>query len=323
MEKLERFYALHRVLTNRHTPISRSDLQSRLGCSRATLTRVLRDYRDKFLIPLEYHQENHGYYLDRTQHQTCELPGVWFSAAEIHALLTSHQLLTKLKPGLFDPYISPLKSRLEALLKHRRAGDREIFERIRILPMAPRDIRLEEFQRVTDALVTRKQLRIKYSSRSKEELTERWVSPQRLVYYRDNWYLDAWCHWKKDLRTFSIDRMDVAEAGANAIDIGDEELDRHFTATYGIFAGKVTAQAVIRFSPRAASWVADQIWHPDQTSRALPDGGWEITVPYGDPRELVMDILKYGPDAEVLAPQSLRTMVRKMLEQSVANYGKQ
>ncbi|MDT8429578.1 MAG: WYL domain-containing protein [Pseudomonadales bacterium] len=52
--------------------------------------------------------------------------------------------------------------------------------------------------------------RIKYSSRSKEELSERWVSPQRLVYYRDNWYLDAWCHLREGLRMFSIDRLDVA-----------------------------------------------------------------------------------------------------------------
>lgn len=320
MEKLDRIYRLHRVLNNRRTPISRIDLQSSLDCSRSTLTRVLRDCRDNLGFPIEYDQDRQGYYLDRKQGDAYELPGLWFSAAEIYALLTSHQLLTKLKPGLFEPYINPLKDRLEALLKHRHAGDREVFHRIRILPMAPREIRLAEFQRVTDALVTRKRLRIKYSSRSKEELTERWISPQRLVFYRDNWYLDAWCHWKNNLRTFSIDRMNVAEVDTDVIDIGDRDLDRYFTETYGIFAGPVTNQAVIRFSAHAARWVADQQWHPDQTSRALPDGGWEITVPYGDPRELVMDVLKYGPDAEVVAPKALRNLVRKMLKQSLASY---
>ncbi|MEX2131123.1 MAG: hypothetical protein WD772_06515, partial [Pseudohongiellaceae bacterium] len=171
MEKLERIYRLHRVLSNRRTPISRNDLLSSLGCSRATFTRLLRDCRDKLGAPIEYDKERQGYFLDRQPGHSYELPGLWFSAAEIHALLTSHQLLTKLRPGLFEPYITPLKDRLEALLKHRRIGGGEIFQRIRILPMAPRDIRLEEFQTIANALVTRKRLRIKYSSRSKEELT--------------------------------------------------------------------------------------------------------------------------------------------------------
>lgn len=50
-------------------------------------------------------------------------------------------------------------------------------------------------------------MRIRYHSRSKDERTERVVSPQRLIYYRDNWYLDAWDHLREALRSFSIDRI--------------------------------------------------------------------------------------------------------------------
>lgn len=320
MEKLDRIFQLHRILSNRHTPIARLDLQSRLGCSRATLTRLIRDCRDLLHFPIVFDTDRQGYLLDRSSGVDYELPGLWFNAAEIHALLTSHYLLSKLRPGLFEPHISPLKDRLESLLRHRHAGSRSVFERIRILPMAPREVDLEQFQKVTDALVNRRRLRIKYSSRSKEELTERWISPQRVVYYRDNWYLDAWCHDRDGLRTFSLDRMSVAQTGAEATDIPEADLDAHFSATYGIFAGPPVGEAVIRFTAFAARWVADEHWHPRQQGRVLPDGGWELTVPYADPRELVREILKYGPEAQVLAPPELRALVKEAVGRTLERY---
>ncbi|MEX2367791.1 MAG: WYL domain-containing protein [Pseudohongiellaceae bacterium] len=320
MEKIDRIFKLHRLLTTRRTPLARATLQEKLGCSRATLTRLIRDCRDFLHLPNEYDKEHGGYFLDRQTDAPHELPGLWFSSAEIHALLTSHRLLAEVKPGLLEPYITPLKDRLEALLQHKQAGSREIFERIRILPMASREARLEDFQTITDALVKRRQLRIQYSSRGKDELSERWVSPQRLIYYRDNWYLDAWCHSRKALRTFSVDRMNVAEQGEAARDIADEALDRHFTSSYGIFAGPARHEARIRFTNKAARWVADEQWHPQQSSQVLPDGGIELLVPYGDATELMMDILKYGPDAEVIAPASLRKLVEDRLSQTLRAY---
>ena len=102
-----------------------------------------------------------------------------------------------------------------------------------------------------------------------------------------------------------------APLDARADDIPDADLDRHFATAYGIFAGQPTATAVLRFTPERARWVADETWHPEQQTRWLPDGRFELRVPYSDPRELVMDILKYGPDVEVVAPEALRTAVQR------------
>ena len=100
----------------------------------------------------------------------------------------------------------------------------------------------------------------------------------------------------------------------------DEELDAHFTIAYGIFAGQPVATAVLRFTAYRARWVADEQWHPQQISRYLEDGRYELRIPYADPHELIMDILKFGPDVEVMAPQALRTAVSERLVAAVGIY---
>jgi predicted DNA-binding transcriptional regulator YafY len=271
-------------------------------------------------MPIEFDRERDGYVYAEAQRDSFELPGMWFSAAELRALMVSHHLLTEIEPGVLRELLQPLQQRIEGLLEHRHAGSKEVWQRVRILPMANRVARLEDFQQVTDALVTRKQLRVLYSGRGSGEVSERWLSPQRLVYYRDNWYLDAWCHLRKALRTFSLDRLRVMESGAKAKDIPDSKLDAHVNKTYGIFAGKAAGKAVIHFSADAARWVADEEWHPEQQSRHLDGGRWELVLPYGDPTELIRDILRFGPDAEVVSPPDLREAVKGRLSRTLRLY---
>lgn len=320
MDKLEAVYKLHKLLKGRRTVLSRKELERELELAHSTATRFLQYCRDRLQMPLIYDRSRGGYCYDEKLRNTYELPGLWFNADELNALMTSHQLLAKVQPGVLDPYIAPLRERLATLLEHRRAGSKEIFNRVRILPIASRETHLEDFQQCANALVRRRRLRVLYSSRSRAEVSERWISPQRLVYYRDNWYLDAWCHLREGLRTFALDRLRALESGDAAKDIDDATLDEHLTRTYGIFSGPVTARAVIHFSADAARWIADEEWHPDQTSRHLSDGRWELEIPYGNPTELIRDILKFGADAEVISPPELRVQVKTALEQALALY---
>ncbi|MEJ2327535.1 MAG: WYL domain-containing protein, partial [Chromatiaceae bacterium] len=99
------------------------------------------------------------------------------------------------------------------------------------------------------------------------------------------------------------------------------ELDAHFTASYGIFAGEPTGMAVLRFDAHRARWVAKERWHRDQQGCLLADGSYELKVPYSSPLELIMDVLKYGPDVEVVAPEELRTAVAQRLRAGADRYG--
>jgi predicted DNA-binding transcriptional regulator YafY len=98
-----------------------------------------------------------------------------------------------------------------------------------------------------------------------------------------------------------------------ALEITETELDEHFATSYGIFAGKANHTAVLRFTAERARWVADEQWHPQQEGKFLPDGSYELRIPYANETELIMDILKHGAAVEVIAPESLRQSIVKNL----------
>ncbi len=198
----------------------------------------------------------------------------------------------------------------------------EVNRRIRILQIGVRPVEGAAFQALSTALLSRRRLNIKHYRRARDESLDREISPQRLVYYRDNWYLDAWCHLRQGLRTFSVDVISNATVlSKRAREITDKTLDETLGAGFGIFSGRKTQTAVLRFSPMRARWVSRETWHSAQDGTFELDGAYLLKVPYSDSRELVMDILKYGADVEVLAPAGLRKLVGEQLGNASALYG--
>lgn len=321
MDRLQRIYKLHRVISSRRYPVPRTVLEQELECSRATVKRIIEEMKLYFNAPITYDRERNGYYYNTQNGQVFELPGVWFNASELHALLTAQQLLEQVQPGLLDTHIKPAKERIEKLLAAGQHDSSEITRRVRILRMAGRNTSGEQFQTVAGALLQRQRLAIRYHSRGDDTETQREISPQRLTHYRDNWYLDAWCHARNALRSFAVDRLQEARAlDKRAKDIAEKELDTHFASGYGIFAGKPKHTAMLLFTPQRARWVAEEQWHPQQQGKFLEDGSYELRIPYSDPRELVMDILKHGAEVEVVEPEALREMVREQLQGALGKY---
>jgi len=322
MDLFDRIFCLHRIFSRSRYPVTSADIQERLECSRATFTRMVRDMRNYLGAPIEFDRKTSGYYYAATGEHPYELPGLWFNASELHALLTVQQLLSEAQPGLLESHIAPLRKRIEQILKTRQSGQSQVEKRVRILRMAGRRSDSEHFATVADAVLKRKRLHIHYHGRQRDKTTERAVSPQRLVHYRDNWYLDAWDHTKRGLRSFSVDRILKARMlDARAVEINDGKLNAYFASAYGIFSGRADRKAVLRFTAERSKWVADEVWHPRQNGRFDESGQYILEVPYSDSRELVMDVLKHGPEVEVLAPPALRTEVRDKLGQARAQYG--
>jgi predicted DNA-binding transcriptional regulator YafY len=321
MDKFDRICQIHRILEARRTPVSLEDLKSELECSEATVYRLLRQMKDYLGAPIELDKEIGGYrYGPPGEGPAYELPGLWFSGQELQALMVLQKLLAGLGPGLLEEYLGPFSRRLVQLLKHRQLHLAEVGSRVRLSGMASRPLGAS-FHRVASATLQRRQLEIRYHSRSRDELTERLISPQRLVHYRENWYLEAWDHLREDLRGFSVDRiLEVTVLDTPAREIQMADLDAHFASAYGIFAGQANQVAVLRFSAERARWVADERWHAGQSGRFLEDGRYELRLPYRDSRELIMDVLRHGADVEVLAPTSLRTEVRQLLGRALALY---
>lgn len=319
MSKLDEIYRLHRLFDGRRTGISRADLIAVHGFARATLARLIADLREKLNAPLIHDKERNGYRYD-TNDGRFALPGLWFTADELLALFALKHLLDTLEPGLLDDHLRPLQARIDQLLASRHLGSGEA-ERIRLLSMAARRKNPRHFQIVAGAVLQRQRLRIDYYNRERDENSTREISPQRLARYRDNWYLDAWCHQKKALRIFAVECIRAVGPLAKAAKfVPESTLDRELASAYGIFAGKPSATAILVFTAQRARWVADELWHPEQQSCWLTDGRYELRLPYSDNRELLMDILKYGAEVQVVAPLELRETVAESLRAAARQY---
>ena len=323
MDRFNQIFAVHRALCNARVPVSRPRLQELLeDCSSSTLTRVLREMRDMLHAPIEYDRDKAGYsYVTDSAGASFELPGLWFNAAELYALLSCQRLLGNIQPGFLDEHLGPLRKRIDEIFRSQRLKPSEVERRVRILAMAQRVPAADIFKPLASALLQRRQIRIEYHGRARDVIGERLLSPQRLVHYRDNWYLDAWDHDKNEIRTFSVDRVRMVHpTQQRARDVADAELDAELGPSYGIFSGPAKNIATLRFTAERARWVADECWHPRQQSVWLPDGRYELRLPYNDAHELVMDILRYGPDVEVVGPKALRQEVAGRLEAAAAVY---
>jgi len=318
MDRTERFYRIERLLRERKV-VPRNAFLDALEVSLATFKRDLEYLRERLEVPIEWNADKGGYELGSDR--KVELPGLWFNDSEIQALLVMDAMLADLSPGLLEGHVAPLRARLEMLLEEGQVAPDEVRKRVRVLRQAARALPAGVFEVVAAATLKRRRLSIAYAARSTAEATERIVSPQRLVLYRDNWYLDAWCHLRNGLRKFSVDAISspaMLDEKAKSVDM--KAVERELDRGYGIFAGRNVEWATLRFTPARARWVAHERWHAAQRGRVEPGGAYVLELPFSDTRELLMDILKYGADVEVLGPTSLRAAVAEEVRRMAARH---
>lgn len=326
MDRTERFYKIEMLIRSRGS-VSFAELMEELGVSRATLKRDLEYLRERLDAPIVYDRFDNGYKLQadprdlrQVKH---ELPGVWFSEREIHALLTMHQLIQGLdEGGVLARHLQPLLDKLHGMLGASEGESRELMKRVKIFSAARRPVAPRHFELIGSALTRRLRVQMRYWVRSRRQQTERTVSPQRLVHYRNTWYLDAWCHSSEALRRFALDAIREAHLlEQRAKDVALKTIEAELDAGYGVFSGAKVQWALLQFSPEAAQWVAHEQWHPQQQATLHDDGSLTLRVPYADATELAMDVLRHGEQVKVLGPAALAQRVAQRLGEAVRQYG--
>lgn len=324
MPRIHRIHQIDQMLNNRHH-VTIPDFLDALEVSLATFKRDLEFMRDQLNAPIIWDRELSAYRLDATpDNSRYQLPGLWLNAGEAHALLTLHQLLEQLEPGLLGQHIAPIRQRLIGLLQGEGLDPDTLSRRVRLLQPMKRHTSLGSFEHIARATLDRQRLRLQHFNRNTGEHTAREVSPQRLTCYRDNWYLEAWCHSREAIRSFALDAVECAERLSEpAIELSDAELAEVLGTGFGMFNGSDVQWADLMFSPLRASWMSRQTWHPEQVGEWMPDGHFRVRIPYTDDRELVNDILSYMPDVTVVGPAPLAQRVIDVLRAGISAQTKQ
>lgn len=319
----ERFYRINQLLANRRVVPTATFLEE-LDVSLATFKRDITYMRDRLHAPIEFDRELGGYRLGKAGvGPAYHLPGLWFDGQQTRALLTMKTLLQQLDPGgwLADE-VQPLLSQVETLLDTPDTAHQG-YPRLRILRGAHRPTDPKHFSTVAFAVLRRRPLSLSFLVPGDSEPTSQRVSPQRLVMYRDNWYLDVWVDAIARIRRHDLHAlMDATIEQGECQDISESELDAVLGRGYGMVTdtdARITL-AVLLFRGESTRRVSTEIWHPLQQGEWLANQVYKLTLPVLDERELLADILRHGADIEVLEPPALRNRVQTMLSDAQGIY---
>jgi len=121
------------------------------------------------------------------------------------------------------------------------------------------------------------------------------------------------------LIVFDTTRISKIRATNHSIRHTLEADDTYLTEVFGIFKGKIRFTATIALTGRAAEIVRRQHWHPDQQIE-VTENGILLRLPVADDRELIMKVLQFGEDAQVLAPETLRTKIKEKIACMAQHY---
>ena len=318
MDKVTRIYKLHKIFKSARYPLTSKQIAASLQCSSRSINRHINEYIDEFGAPIEKTKEHKYQYTDKT----FELPGIWLNATELIALATMQSILKDVETGIFKQQFKLFENQIQKIYQKGKI-EKDIFDRIKVINIGKRCFNEEQYIHIAEALIRRKQIEITYKSRGniEQEATRRIISPQRLIRYRDNWYLDCYCHLREGLRTLALEQISIITTKGNkAKEIPQDQLNQHFGTAYGIFGGTPDKTAILKFTPYRAQWISHEQWHPDQIGELNNDGSYTLQLPYLNDKELLLDILRFGADVKVLEPQPLKEEVKKRLKQALEQY---
>jgi predicted DNA-binding transcriptional regulator YafY len=310
LKPVERLFVLYNLLTLSKYPVSREKICRELECNRATFFRIKNELSGLCGAEIVYDKDAESYKIETYGGELKPIPGMFFKEEDLLALICFEHITEVLQEGFISGIFKPFREKIESLIKVQRIDTRNWKKRIKIIKIASRKILPNIYKTVASAILHRKKIKIVYQSVKDDSTTERIVSPQTLLCYRDNWYMDAKCHLRNDLRTFALSRISQAELQkSKAENVPEKELIEHYANSYGIFSGPAQNIAKIKFSGIAGRIVEQEEWHPQQKGSKLQDGSYLLELPYSKSDELLMDILRWGEDAEVLDPEKLRNEI--------------
>ena len=278
MAQFDRVYQ-YKALFKRKRAVSKQAILAELEISEATFKRDLEKMRDFYNYDIIYDRYENVYKL-HNEGAAYELPGLVFSQKELLALLTIQNMITELEPGLLGPKLQPLQERMADLLASEGLDIASLTKRVRAVHAGKRRLGLKCFQALAQATLERKKVHVHHFNRQRGETTERDISPQQLVHYRDNWYVDAWCHLRNKLLNFSVDAImqcDILPEAAK--ELSQKDIRIVMQSGYGIFGGEAHNWAKLKFSAVRARWVQAEEWHPEQKGTPSEDGSYPWSSP--------------------------------------------
>jgi predicted DNA-binding transcriptional regulator YafY len=304
---LERMLRIHQLLQSGGFP-NANRLADELEVSTKSIHRDLGFMRDRLNLPVEFDRLRHGF------HYTAEVssfPTMQITEGEIFALVVAEKALQQYRGTSFEkPLLSAIKKMESALPDTISLNLADIEQTISFRTRAEPILNLEIFDVLAKAVAQRQQLELHYRKPG-QPAEKRLVDAYHLANINGEWYLFAFDHARKDLRTFVPTRIQSVKATGKTFERMQKfSLEKRLRDSFGVHSGEGEFDVVIRFNPRAADYIREKKWHPSQTLREMKGGGAELKMKLSSLAEVQRWVLSWGGDAKVLKPRELADSVR-------------
>jgi proteasome accessory factor B len=313
---LERMLRIHQAIQAGDFP-NASKLARELEVTSKTVLRDLEFMRDRLNLPVEFDASRNGF---RYTAEVSAFPTMQITEGEIFALVVAEKALQQYRGTSFEkPLLSAIKKMEQALPDTISLNLADIERTISFRTRAEPILNLEIFDTLAKAVAQRQQLELNYRKPGQSAAELRIVDAYHLANINGEWYLFAYDHARKDLRTFVPARIQsVKPTGKTFEPVQKFSLEQRLRDSFGVHAGEGEFEVAIRFAPRAADYIREKKWHPSQTLRDLKDGGAELKMKLSSLAEVERWILSWGGAATVLQPKELVESVRAAAKKILA-----
>ena len=305
---LERMMRIHQEVAAGRYP-NGITLAAKLEVSAKSIGRDLDFMRDRLNLPIEYDAVRHGFYY---REEVGAFPTLQITEGELLALVVAEKALQQYRGTSFEkPLVSAFR-KLAAQLPETISFSIADWEKtISFRTSTEPILNLEVFEALARATAGHKQLRFNYRKPGQRVAESRLVDPYHLANINGEWFLFAFDHARKDVRTFVPARMSaIEETGHSFVRPAQFSVEKRLSDSFGVVSGKGEFSVVIRFQPTAADYIREKRWHPSQQLRELRDGGVELRMKLSSLAEVERWILSWGGQAKAMAPRELVRNVR-------------
>ena len=300
---------IHQAIQSRNHP-NASVLAADLEVSTKSVYRDIEFMRDRLGLPLEFDARRNGFFYTA---EVSSFPTLQITEGELFALLVAEKALQQYRGTTFEkPLVSAFKKMAESLPDTVSLNLADWEQTISFRTSAEPVLNLENFDALARAAARRQQLELTYRKPGRKQTERRVVDPYHLANINGEWFLFAYCHLRKDLRTFVPARIQALRpTGRTFARPHRFSLEKRLRDSFGVLSGGGEHDVVIRFDEFVADYIREKRWHPSQQLRELPDGGVELRLKLSSLVEVQRWLLGWGGHAVPLQPPELVDMARE------------
>ena len=283
-----------------------------------TIHRDIEFMRERMGLPIEYDTRKFGYHYTE---EVNAFPTLQITEGELVALLIAEKALQQYRGTNFEkPLISAFKKMESSLPDTISLNFADWDQSISFRTSAEPVLNLEIFDALAKATAAHRQLELSYRKPGSKQAQPRVIDPYHLANINGEWFLFAYDHLRKDIRTFVPSRIQSVQPTGEKFPRPEKfSIEKILRDSFGVHSAQGDYNVVIRFDAYAADYIREKRWHPSQTLRELKDGGVELRLRLSSLGEIQRWILGWGGSAVVIAPPELIASVTKAAQALLSN----